>query len=179
MAVYIALLRGINVGGHHKIKMAELRDLFADLGFPDARTVLQSGNVVFESGANADAVRQVIESGIAARLGLDVQVILRTREQWREIIAAHPFTDKQLAEANKLLIAFLSDPPAPEGIEKLLEYEGPELFEIIGQQVYIYYAEGMGRSKLDNAAIERRLKVSSSGRNWNTVQKLAITAGEV
>lgn len=178
MPVLISLLRGINVGGNKKIKMAELKALYEALGFSNVRTLLQSGNVVFESeNDNPEQVTGQIEAGIMERFGFESKIIMRTRDQLQAVIAHHTFSEVQLAEPGKLLIAFLKSEPNAQQVEALREaHTGPEIIHHRGSELYIYYPDGMGRSKLDNTFIERRLKTTSTGRNWNTVNKLLALA---
>lgn len=174
MPVYISLLRGINVGGSKQIRMAELKTLYESLGFGGTQTLLQSGNVVFQSETpDPDQIANSIEAGIEQRFGFQSRIILRTRDQWQEILQRHPFSIDQLAEPSKILVMFLRDAPAIEAVEMLMQaHTGPEVIYPGGHELYIYYPEGMGRSKLDHALIERKLKVIATGRNWNTVTKL-------
>lgn len=181
MQTCIALLRGINVGGNKKIRMAELKELCEGLGLRDVQTLLQSGNVVFRSGeAVPEALAARLEAAIQARFGFEVRVILRTLAQWRAILAGHPFSEAQIAEPSKILLACLSAAPSEQAWAALLAgHSGPEIVQRSGAELYIFYTEGMGRSKLDNSVLERRLKVISTGRNWNTVHKLLTLAEEI
>ena len=181
MQTSIALLRGINVGGNKKIRMAALKDLCEGLGLHDVQTLLQSGNVVFRSAeASLEALAAQLESAIQARFGFEVRVMLRTLEQWRDILTRHPFSEAQLAEPAKILLACLSAAPSEQAWAALLAgHSGPEIVQRSGAELYIFYTEGMGRSKLDNSLLERRLKVISTGRNWNTVHKLLALAEEI
>lgn len=181
MQTCIALLRGINVGGNKKIRMAELKELCEGLGLRDVQTLLQSGNVVFRSaGSSPEALATQLETAIQARFGFAVRVILRTLEQWRAIIAHHPFSETQVAEPAKILLACLSAAPSEEAWAALLAgHKGPEIVQRSGAELYIFYTEGMGGSKLDNSVLERRLRVISTGRNWNTVHKLLALAEEI
>ncbi|MBL8134764.1 MAG: DUF1697 domain-containing protein [Anaerolineae bacterium] len=178
MPVYIALLRGINVGGNKKLPMADLRTLCESLGFAGAQTLLQSGNVVFASPrADAEGIVRDLEAGIAARFGFESRVLLRARDQWAALIARHPFTPEQIAEPSKILVTFLLTAPDAAAIAALrAAHAGPEQVEVRGQEVYAYYPDGMGRSKLDNSFVERKLKTVGTGRNWNTVIKLLAEA---
>lgn len=174
MPVYISLLRGINVGGSKQIRMAELKTLYESLGFGGTQTLLQSGNVVFESdSSDPDPIASDIEAAIEQRFGFQSRIILRTRDQWQEVIQRHPFSAGQLAEPAKILVMFLRDAPAAEALETLIQaHAGPEIIYHSRHELYIFYPDGMGRSKLDHALIERKLKVMATGRNWNTVNKL-------
>jgi uncharacterized protein (DUF1697 family) len=174
MPVLISLLRGINVGGNKKIRMADLKDLYASLGFTNVHTLLQSGNVVFESeSAAVDDIADQIESAIEERFGFVSRIMMRTAGEIESVIKSHPFTDEQIAEPSKILVMFLHEPPAEENVQQLrAAHQGPEIFHILGRELYAFYPDGMGRSKLDNVLIERKLKVRGTGRNWNTTHKL-------
>ncbi len=177
MPVTIALLRGINVGGKKKIKMADLRALFADLGMAGSQTLLQSGNVVFQSEqTDHSAIVRQIEQGIEQRFGFHSTVLLRTHAQFRDSVSQHPLAADD-ADPSKLVIMFLSDNPTLDAMVDLMELHiGPETIHIMGMEAYLYYPDGLGRSKLTNAFIERKLKVSGTARNWNTVTKLLALA---
>jgi uncharacterized protein (DUF1697 family) len=179
MPIWISLLRGINVGGNKRIKMADLRDLYADLGLEGAQTLLQSGNVVFESD-QTDPVQlgQHIEAGIQDRYGFESRIILRALDEWRQVPQRNPFMDENF-DPSKLLIFLMERMPEPSAVDALLNaHTGVERIHADGQEVYVYYPDGMGRSKLSNVVIEKQLKVAGTGRNWNTVTKLlALAAG--
>jgi len=174
MTTRVSLLRGINVGGNKKIKMAELKALYESLGFTDVKTLLQSGNVVFK-GANADTdpIGQQIEASIRKQFGFESKIIMRSADEWRMVVARHPFSAEQLAEPGKILVTFLQSEPDDESLATLqATHNGPEVIHSSGQELYIFYPEGMGRSKLDNGFIERKLGCVATGRNWNTVNKI-------
>ena len=182
MAVFISFLRGINVGGNKKIKMAELKTLYESLGLTTVQTLLQSGNVIFETDLT-DTVEMAhqIESGIEKTFGFVSRIVLRTPEQLRAVIARHIFSDEQLTQTNVAMVMFLLDTPTGEAVEALKnEYKGPETYHISGQDMYIHYgSSGSHASKLTNALIDRRLKTVSTARNWNTVTKLVAIADEL
>lgn len=162
MLTHIALLRGINVGGHKQIRMADVKATFESLGFENVRTLLNSGNVIFESAKKPDAAK------IEKAIGMGVRVILRTAKDLERVIAECPLE----GEPAKLHVMFLEGEP-----KGALEWDGPETVKPIGSHLYLYYPDGAGRSKLTNALIERRLKVAGTARNWNTVLKLAHPKG--
>lgn len=174
MPVFVSLLRGINVGGHKKIKMAELRALYEALGLTNVNTLLQSGNVVFETEElDPDQVGDQIAQDIQQHFGFECAVIIRARDEWHTIINNHPFSDAELANPRKLLVTFLQSEPDTHAIEKLFEaHIGPETIHADGKELYIHYPHGMGRSKLNNNFIERYLQIIATGRNWNTVNKV-------
>ena len=157
MPTFIALIRGINVGGHKKLSMADLRATCESLGFTNVRTLLNSGNVVFEAKkSDAKKLQDAIEP----------KVILRTPDELEEAIRRLPF-DLKDRNPSRLIVVFLDS--APKG---QLTYDGPEEKHLDGRHLYIYYGESMADSKLSNALIERQLGVPGTARNWNTVLKL-------
>ncbi len=176
MSIIICLLRGINVGGNKQIKMAELKTLYESLGFTGVKTLLQSGNVVFEAESpDLTALTHQIEAAIIRHFGFESKIILRTTAQWKDVIRRHPFSAEQLAEPSKILVTFLRDVPTTELIEAMsAEYLGSEKLHVSGHECYVYFPDGMGRTKLDNHFIERRLNTTGTGRNWNTVNKLLV-----
>lgn len=180
MPTLISLLRGINVGGHRKIKMAELRALYEALGFLQIRTLLQSGNAIFVTEErDLLAIQGKIESGIRSEFGFDVQVIMRGAEDLMTVLDQHPFQADQLQEPGKLAVVFLSEGPADESVSALIESNpGRETIQARGREIFIHYPDGMARSKLNNQFLERRLGVSTTARNWNTCQRLLKLLGD-
>ena len=178
VAVYISLIRGINVGGHKIIKMAALRALYGSLNLTGAQTLLQSGNVVFESQIEdrLDLSRQ-IEQGIEKSFGFHAEVILRTAGEWAAVIRRNPFRKEAEIAPAKTAVVFLSGPPSSAAQESLENaHLGREKIHFAGQELYLHYPDGMGRSKLTNVFIEKHLGLSGTTRNWNTVIKLARMA---
>jgi len=176
VAVWIALLRGINVGGHRKVRMAELRALAETLGLEEARTYVQSGNLVFRSSERARAAIEARLAGaLAERFGFDVGVVARTLSDWEGAITANPFPEA--ASAPKTLHAFFLARPADAGANgRLNEYSRTdERFEIVGDTLYLLTPSGIGRSKFA-AAAERLVGVPATARNWNSVLNIAEMA---
>jgi uncharacterized protein (DUF1697 family) len=178
MSTFISLIRGINVAGHKPIKMAELRALYVAAGLRDPRTLLQSGNVVFESpSTDSAALEQRIERAIATSCGIDVAVIVRTPAELRQVVAGMPFSPTVAPEHGKLGVMFLKGLADAEGTKTLLStYAGPEHVRVDGTHVYVYYTDGMGRSKLSNVILERKLKQAGTTRNFRTVTTLLALA---
>jgi len=174
---YVALLRGINVGGNQRIAMADLRHVLSDLGHADVQTVLQSGNALFTSESTATVtLAREIEAAILDRLGLTVAVIIRTGDELRAVIAANPLAEA-VAEPARLHVAFLSADPEPGRFDSLdTVVSASEEMRLGVRALYVWYREGAGTSKLTNAVLERRLGVTATSRNWNTVTKLADLA---
>jgi len=174
MTTQIALLRAVNVGGI-KVSMADLRALLADLACQDVRTLLNSGNAVFRSqnktGANLE---QLLEAEFASRAGRSTEFFLRTAEEWKSIIARNPMTDEARRDPGHLLLVVLKRAPSNQEVNALrAAIVGPEVLEAGGKQAYIYYPAGVGQSKLTAKLIEKKLGTPGTGRNWNTVLKLA------
>jgi len=173
MTTYVALLRAVNVGGRG-IKMADLRTLFADLGFADARTHLQSGNVVFSASGDRAQVVATIESGIVDRFGFRSEAILRTAGELKRLVGRNPFPEMAQSDPSHLLVMFLAGLPTAEDRAALrMEWSGPETWKALGADVFICYPAGIGTSKL-----KLKLKTPGTGRNWNVVQALATMAAE-
>jgi len=174
MPVIISLLRGINVGGRKKIKMAELRGLYSLLGLRDPRTILQSGNAIFKTDETDLALLQArIEAGIRDQFGFDARVILRGAADFRAIFDRHPFTEEQGSELKKMIVVFLTGCPSLAEVEQLrASNPGREFIQADGSEIFIFYTDGQARSKLDNNRIERALGLAATARNWNTCQRL-------
>lgn len=173
MTTYVALLRGVNVGGHKKLPMADLRTALCSVGCANVRTYLQSGNAVFTSDReDAAALTREIRAHVAATLGLDVGVLLRTREELAAVVASNPFPVTATAGA-KVHVVFLSANPSPEQWTTVDPASfAPDEFRLGDRAVYVWYPNGAGRSKLTLDVWERRLGVCATARNWNTVTKL-------
>ncbi len=171
MRTFVALLRAINVAGKNKISMAELRGLFEALGYGDVRTYVQSGNVVFTSSdEDVAAVARRIEDGITNHLGLRVTVLVRTPDDLAAIVRDNPFSS---ADLSRVHVTFLASEPAPERLEEMSAHAiGPDEFRFRHREIYLHTPDGYGRSKLNNAALERWLGVPATTRNWRTVTKL-------
>jgi uncharacterized protein (DUF1697 family) len=174
MTVGIAMLRGVNVGGHHLIKMQQLRALCGALKLRDAETYVQSGNIVFRTDErDLTALTEKIENGIARKFGFRPRVVLRTVAQMREVVARNPFAKRRGLEPSRLLVTFLASQPSAEAREKVRAMKTePEEMWIDAREAYIYFPNGMARTKLSLPAIEKVLQVSGTGRNWNSVTKL-------
>ena len=174
MPVIISMLRGVNVGGHNKIKMDALRALYASLKLREPQTLVHSGNVVFKT-EEKDLARLStrIQDAIERSAGFRPDVILRTVSELRSAIAKSPFAKRRDIDPSKLLVTFLAGIPTPEARKKALAIEaGPDELHIVGRELYIYFPDGLARPKLTWPHLERALKLSGTGRNWNTVTKL-------
>ena len=171
---YIAFLRGINVSGKNKIKMAELRQYLAELDILNIQTYIQSGNIIFESSeVNINILEQDITDKIKEKFGFDVPTLVLTIEQLQKVVDNHPFA-KDLENDKKFIsVTFLAKTATPENIEMLLALNYPnEFIELQGQVIYGFFPKGFGRAKLTNTRMERVLKVACTTRNWRTCNKV-------
>jgi len=177
MTTHIALLRAVNVGGR-SIPMADLKTMFAALGFADARTLLQSGNVVFDAGKNTGAaLESLLEAETEKRLKVRADYLVRTAKEWKAIIAGSPFPREAKDDPSHLLVMPLKSAPAKSAVAALeAAIKGREILRCKGRDLYIVYPDGIGRSKLTIALIEKKLDTRGTGRNWNTVMKLQAMA---
>jgi uncharacterized protein (DUF1697 family) len=174
MADHIALLRAVNVGGR-SLKMGDLAAFARDLGFENPRTLLQSGNLVFESPAPGDAaLENRLETEAETRFGFQIDFMVRSAAEWRALIKANPFAKAARDDPSHLLVMPLKTAPADGALQALrLAIKGAEQVETVGREAYLVYPDGIGRSKLTIGIIEKKLGVRGTGRNWNTVVKLA------
>jgi uncharacterized protein (DUF1697 family) len=169
----LALLRGINVGGHHAIPMAELRELAATLGLVEPRTYIQSGNLLFRGDAPADELERRLGRAIEERFGFAVPVVVRSAEQWAGYLEQIPFPEAAEAEPNLVMLALSRSPPAPDAVQGLMERaaEGERVREA-GGVLWIHYAGGSARSRLTPALLDRLVGSPVTTRNVRTVRKL-------
>lgn len=173
MPVFICLLRGVNVGGNKMLKMDALKKLCGSLGLTDASTYLQSGNVVFRTEATDRAVVvRRLEEGIRKACALDVRVILRTPAELKKVIDANPL-DPSERNPKGLLVAFLNGELGKGAKELLTSLKAPSEELAFGtREIYLYFTEGIAGSKLSNALTEKKIGVTVTARNWNTVNAL-------
>lgn len=175
------MLRGVNLGPHNRIKMEELRALYQSLELQDPRTYVQSGNVIFRTKEkNSPQLAKKIQSAIQNKLGCCPDVILRTADAMREAIAANPFPREVEREPGKVLVTFLAAEP-PRGAESnLAKFKDlPEKLHLKGRELYIYFPNGAGRSKLPWSSVEKLLQVTGTARNWNSVRAILAIAQEM
>lgn len=174
MKKYIALLRGINVGGKAKLKMADLKLLFEDLGFEAVATYIQSGNVVF-AAKNGKGLEEKISKEIKSKFGYEVPVLVKTAAEIEKIVKDCPF-EKDKKETSYFVL--LKKPPQKELVKAAEQLNYPdEEFVITDECVYLYCATGYGKAKLNNNLFEKKLKVSATTRNYRTLLKLVEMAG--
>lgn len=169
---YVALLRGVNVGGKNKLPMADLRDIFTAAGCTAAQTYIQSGNVVFEATSSlAERVPAIVTLAIRQRFGYDTAVVVRSSEELRQVAASNPFDTS--GDPRFIHVAFLEDTPSVEAVSRLdPERSPPDAFAVVGNNVYLHYPNGVARSKLTNEYLAAQLRTASTMRNWRTVLTL-------
>jgi uncharacterized protein (DUF1697 family) len=174
----IVLLRGINLGSTNRIAMPKLREALAEAGFDDVRTYVQSGNVVLESRASPETVARKAKRQIAESFGLDVDVVVRTRDELAEVVRRNPL-GKVAKNPKRYQVSFLAAKPDPEVVRKLEALAAPgERLIADGREIYAWHPDGVARSKLWAALAGRGLGVTATARNWTTVTKLLELAGD-
>lgn len=173
MPTFVALFRGINVGGQ-QVRMDELKALHKALGLKDVVTYIRSGNVIFTCDETDIAqLTKHIEDSFAQQFSFRVKVMLRTLAEMQAIITNNPFQKQVRAESKWVVVLFLTNCPGKTSLEDLQKaYVGPEELCLLGQELYTYYPNGIGRSKLTLPLIEKKLQTSGTGRNWNTILQL-------
>ncbi len=174
MTSHVALLRAVNLGSHNQVSMAALRDFITQLGFGNPRTLLQSGNVVFQgTGRGGTKLERLLEGEAEKRLGLKTEFFVRTTAEWKALVDENPFREAAERDPAHLVVMCLRAAPDPAAVKTLQQaISGPELLRTVGKQAYIVYPDGIGRSRLTTALIEKKLGSKGTGRNWNTVLKL-------
>ena len=180
MKQYIALLRGINVGGHNKVKMAQLKLLCESIGFAGVSTYIQTGNVLFRSSDTSKVLQQQLEQALQAEFGFKVTVIIRTLEALELVQANLPFKDIDLLqESSKLMVSFLSE-VAPDNALVLLQpyLHSSERLQLSGTELYLHCQNGYGKTKITNNLLEKKLMLSATTRNWKTLLKLCQLSSE-
>jgi len=178
MTTYIGLLRGINVGGNKMVAMADLREMMTALGFTDVKTLLQSGNIVFRGAPKAPAkLESQLEAAIEQRLGLDVELHVRTMDEWRAVVDANPFPAAAKKDPSHLLLSCFKAPLDKAAVKALqAAITGPETLNADGRHLYMVFPGGSGNSKAVGLG-DRKLGARGTARNWNTVLKLAALTG--
>jgi uncharacterized protein (DUF1697 family) len=174
MKTHLVLLRGINVSGQKLIKMEDLRQLLEAAGFKNVSTYIQSGNVFVDTDETSKAkVADRIKQAIKEKYGFDVGILVLGLAELKEKVANNPFVAEPDVDLKQVYVAFLSDNPTSENIEKFRQFDVQNDIAVIkGDVIYLKYAIGAGQTKLSNALIESKLKLVSTSRNWNTTLKL-------
>ncbi|HYT65277.1 MAG TPA: DUF1697 domain-containing protein [Vicinamibacterales bacterium] len=175
---YVALLRGVNVGGNKMLAMADLRDALTKIGFSSVTTVLQSGNVVFDAAVTTPATMEaLLEKEIDKRLGLKADFHVRTAADWHAIVKGNPFAVEAKKDPSHLLVSFFKAPLDQTRVKALRSaITGPERLIADGRHLYMTFPAGMGNSKAARL-VDKLLTARGTARNWNTVMKLALLIG--
>jgi uncharacterized protein (DUF1697 family) len=170
-------LRAINLPSHQKVAMPHLRDLLDGLGMTEVESLLQTGNLVFEcKGQSANALESRFELGAKRKLGLGTEFFVRTAKEWRSIVDGNPFADRAESDPGHLVVLVMKSAPTAKRVGTLDDaIEGREIFRAAGRHAYIVYPDGIGRSRLTNALLEKKLGTVGTCRNWNTVRKIAAS----
>lgn len=172
MTRYALLLRGVNVGRKNSLPMAELRAMLAKLGCTDVKTYVQSGNAVFGAKLGKAALTKAVEHALEEYMGRPIATTLRTLQQMKAVVDGNPFSTVATKPAY-LCVTFLSHAPSKTEIAPLHAQDWkPELFTVVGKEIYTWYPNGQGRSALAAALGKLPLRGAVTTRNWNTVQKL-------
>lgn len=175
---YIVLLRGINVGGKNKIKMAELKNMFESIGYKNVKTYIQSGNVSFDYDSTnsinlSNQIEKKIEKKIFETFGFLVPIIIRTKDEFKNIVNNNPFINESNIELDKLYVTFMLVIPDANLVSFLdIKKQNNEKFTINSREVYLYCPNGYGRTKLNNSMFEKKLMVTSTTRNWKTINNI-------
>jgi uncharacterized protein (DUF1697 family) len=178
LARKIALLRGVNLGKARRASMADVRAALESLGWSGVRSHGQSGNLVFEAaGADGD-LETSAEQALLSRLGLTTEVVVRSGAEWRAMMAANPFADEARADPAHLVAMVLKSAPGPGAEAAMDAVPGRERARVVGREAFIVYPDGIADSRLIGAALDKALGVRGTGRNWNTVAKLAALIGD-
>jgi uncharacterized protein (DUF1697 family) len=179
MTTYISMLRGINVGGHKKIKMDILKQLYVELGYTNVQTYIQSGNVIFQTqdSDTVDLVKRITKHLLEVT-GLEVPVLVLKLDEMKRIIENNPFLFDSSKNPTSFHVTFLSAIPDTTSVEKMrLTNYGADQFEQLDKVIYVYCPTGYGTTKLTNTFFENKLKVTATTRNWKTVNELVRLAG--
>lgn len=175
MHTFVSLLRGINVGGHHPIRMPALKALYESLGFVDVATYIQSGNVVFKTTReDASAIEDLIEKILFKTFAFPVAVVVRTPSQLGKVIKANPYAGREGIDINRLAVAFLKSRPTAALIRNLATAAAKTTDEylVAGSAVYLHCPNGFARTLLTNTFFEKHLKIGATARNWKTISTL-------
>lgn len=176
------MLRGVNLGPHNRVKMDALRALYESLKFENPQTYVQSGNVIFKTKEkNSAQIAKKIQTAIAKAFGFSPEVIIRTTDELRAAIAATPFAGRPQLEPGKILVTFLTaEPPSEARAVALTKFKAyPEEVHFKGRDLYIYFPNGAGKTKLPWSSVEKLLKVTGTARNWNSVTNMLKMAEEM
>jgi len=175
VTTFVAFLRGINLGPTNKISMPSLRAMAEDLGYTDVATYINSGNLIINSTKKAATVEREISKGIKDTFAHQIDVTVRTPARLRKILAANPYPD---GNPSQVTVAFLTKSPPTDAKQKVAEIaQAYEPFSFAGQEVYVHYSQGLGRSKLAEK-FSAIIGVSSTVRNIRTIEKVLALCGD-
>lgn len=171
-STYVALLRGVNIGGKNKLPMKDLAAIFQKSGCSNVRTYIQSGNVIFECPTSVRRLQQTVGSAIEDKFGFSPSLVLRRLGDLEDLVKNNPFL-KAGAQEPELHVVFLADAPKTTDIAKLDQYRlPPDDFAVRGKQIYLRLPNGAGRSKLASVPFHTKFNTVATARNWRTVNKL-------
>jgi len=176
MTTWVALLYSVVLGPGKRVVMADLRELAASVGLENPRTVVATGNLVFETPQRHTArhLTRRIESAVASRFGRDIDVILRNAAGWRRLLDNNPFPDASRHDASHVTVRIMRDPIAEPAFDRLDAYRrGDERIEVVGGDIWLYFPHGIAKSKLAAALTPRRAGGAGTVRNWNTLLRIA------
>lgn len=175
MPAFVALLRAVNLGPHNKVAMADLKAVAEGAGLAEARTLLQSGNLVFQAKAQSSAaLEKLLEAALAKKLDLKTPVVVRSAAEWRAALEANPFPKQAKSDPSHLVVMPLKARVEKAAVAQLAKaIVGREQVKLGEQLLYLVYPDGIGESKLTAALIEKKIGVAGTARNWNTAQKVA------
>jgi uncharacterized protein (DUF1697 family) len=180
MQIYISLLRGINMTGHNSLKMNDLSEMYIDMGFTDAETHIQSGNVIFSSSSE-EAVADMslrIETAILDRFNYKVPVMIRTIEEMRRLISANPFFKEENFDPAKMAVIFLHEECTISQIRQVADINYPrDKFKISGKEIFLLCPNGFGRTKIYTNFFEKKMGITGTARNWKTINTIIDIAG--
>ena len=178
MPHYVAVLRAINLGAHNRIAMADLRAMCGRIDLDNPRTLLVSGNLVFESRLNSsEKLERLLEDASTKQLGVTTDYFVRSAKEWHAAVDANPFPAEARDDPARLVMMCLRDAPSAAQVKALeAAIKGRETVRARGKHAYFVYPDGQGRSKLTIAMIENALGTRGTARNWNTVLKLGALA---
>ncbi len=178
MRTYIVLLRGINVGGHKKLPMVELRELLSNSGFESVRTYIQSGNVILESDEESfQNIEDIIQKAIFNHFGFEVSILVRTRQELQAIIDNCPFSEEKMRDSYFMILHTIPDKNLIESVSHI-SYPNEE-FIITNSCLYFYCSMGYGNVKFNGNLFERKLKTAATTRNYRTMVKLLSLSEDV
>lgn len=180
MTAFVALLRAVNVGGTGLIRMADLKEICARLGFGAVTTLLQSGNVVFTAKGSDKTVARKLADAIEKSHQFRPAVVIRTAAELADAIVRNPFRAEEKTDPARLVVVFMAESATKGAAERIAAVKvANERLHLSGRELFAHYPTGQGTSKVTNAVLERALGVSATARNWNTVTKLLALASTV